>query len=132
MAATAGYGGAVRVGAAVVADVTGWNADIEMDSEETTALRAAGGAKTHVPTLYGGSGEAEANFNMGDTNGQRALQNALFNRTEVDLALDTAETGTNRTYSGKAWVLKVSPSLEVDGVVKVTFGFTFNGPITFS
>lgn len=132
MAAVAGYGGQVRVGAAVAANITAWSCDLDMDNDETTPLGAASGAKTYIMLTYGGSGSIDANFDMADTNGQLALQNAFFNRATVALSLDTAASGTNRTYSGNAYITKISPSVDVGKKTEISFDFTFNGPVTFA
>lgn len=130
MAAIAGKGGQVRVGAAVVADVQEWTADIEKDTAESTALGASW--KTAIPTLKGGSGSLSMSFNMTDTAGQKAIQDSFFNDTLVTLNLDTASSGTLRTYSGSAWVTKFSTGVKVDDRVTYDVDFQFDGAVAFA
>lgn len=130
MAAIAGKGGQARVGANVVADVQEWSADIEKDLAESTALGASW--KSNIPTLKGGSGSLSMSFNLTDTNGQKALQDSFFNDTTVTLNLDTAASGTLRTYSGAAWVTKLSPGVKVSDRVMFSIDFTFDGAVTFA
>lgn len=130
MAAIAGKGGQVRIGAAVVADVQEWTADIEKDTAESTALGASW--KTAIPTLKGGSGSLAMSFNMADTTGQKAMQDSFFNDTLVTLNLDTASSGTLRTYSGSAWVTKFSTGVKVDDRVTYDVDFQFDGAVSFA
>ena len=128
MAAKAGKKGKVMVGANAVAEITGWNADISADLEETTPLGKDW--KEHTPTLLGGEGSAEGNWAIdSDTNGQAALQAALLGGTEVALKLYVDDT---HYYSGQAFISNMSVGVEAGGKVEVSFDFTFNGEVTYA
>lgn len=131
MTAISGKGGQVRLGANVVADVQEWSADIEKDLLDSTAM-GGDGWKTATPGLKGGSGSLSMSFNLGDTNGQKALQDSFWNDTLLAVSLDTTDTGTNRTYSGNIWVQKLSPDTKVDDRVTFDIDFQFDGAVTFA
>lgn len=132
MAAVAGYSGQLRVSTNVVADVQGWSGDFSMAELDTTPLAASGGATTVIMGLFNGTVSVEANFNYADTNGQKALHDAFFARTSVTANLDTAASGSDRTYSGTAFVTKINPAVKVDDLVKITFDLRFSGAVTFA
>jgi len=128
MTAKAGKKGKVEVGANQVAEITGWNADISADLEETTPLGKDW--KEHIATLLGGEGSAEGNWAIdSDANGQAALQTALLGSTEVALKLYVDET---HYYSGQAFISNMSVGVEAGGKVEVSFDFTFNGAVSYN
>ncbi|MCK9326799.1 MAG: phage tail protein [Bacteroidales bacterium] len=128
MTAKAGKKGKVEVGANQVAEITGWNADISADLEETTPLGKDW--KEHTATLLGGEGSAEGNWAIdSDANGQAALQTALLGGTEVALKLYVDET---HYYSGQAFISNMSVGVEAGGKVEVSFDFTFNGAVSYN
>lgn len=132
MAAVAGYSGQVRVSTNVVAAVQEWSGDFSMAELDTTALAAVGGATSVIMGLFSGTVSISANFDYADTLGQKAIHDAFFARTSVALNLDTAASGTNRTYSGTAFVTKIAPAVKVDDLVKITFDVRFSGAVTFA
>jgi predicted secreted protein len=132
MAAVAGYAGQVRVATGVVLDVQEWNGDFSMAELDTTALAAAGGATTLIMGLFTGKVSISANYNYADTTGQKLLQDAFFARTSVTLNLDTAASGSNRTFTGTAFVTKIGPAVKVDDLVKIDFDVRFSGAVTFA
>ena len=128
MAAKSGKKGKVMVGVNNVAEITGWNADISADLEETTPLGKDW--KEYAVTLLGGEGSAEGNWAVdSDANGQAALQAALLGGTEVALKLYVDNT---RYYSGNALISNMSVGVESAGKVEVSFDFTFNGIVTYA
>lgn len=125
MAALAGYGGSVKVGANTVAQLGEWSADIDAEMLETTAFAATW--KTYIAGLKSGTGKFSGRWDMTDTTGQLALQNALLGGTTVSLVFGT---GTN-TYTATAFVKAQTNKAAVNGLVEISFSATFTGAVTF-
>lgn len=128
MAIAIGFAGKVMIGANTPAELGNWKLDLGADTPETTAFSSTGW-KTFVPGLKEWNGSAEGNFDMTDTNGQLAMQNALLNGTSLALKLYVDAT---HYYSGTAYVKKVSPEAAVDDVVKIAFDFQGSGALTYA
>lgn len=131
MAAIAGTDGAVKLGANTVTLVTEWSFDGEVDMLETSAIGS--GNRTYIPGLFGATGTITASFDMTDTNGQKALHDAFFNKTSVALTLRANSSGTLGTYTAAvAFINKISPAVAVDAKVEISFDFTVSGAVTFA
>lgn len=128
MAQLIGYAGKVTIGANTAAELKNWKMDLGADMQDVTVFSTTGW-KTFLAGLKEWSGSAEGNFDMTDTNGQLALQNALINGTSVALKLYVNATNY---YSGTAFVKKVAPEAAVDGVVSVAFDFQGSGALTYA
>lgn len=128
MAQLIGYAGKVTLGANTAAELKNWKMDLSADMQDVTAFSTTGW-KAFLAGLKEWSGSAEGNFDMTDTNGQLALQNALLNGTSVALKLYVDAT---RYYSGTAFVKKVAPEASVDGVVSIAFDFQGSGALTYA
>lgn len=127
MAVLVGYGGAVKVGTATVAELGEWSLDITLNTEETQSFGDQW--KEFTGTLKEWSGSCSGRWDMSDTTGQRAMQDALLGGTTVSLKLYTDST---KNYSGTALITKITPSATVDGVVEVSFDFQGTGALTYS
>ena len=127
MAIFVGYGGAVKVGTATVAEIGEWSLDIGLDTQETASFGDQW--KEFVGTLKEWSGSCSGRWDMTDTTGQKAMQDALLGGTTVTLKLYLDAT---KNYSGTALITKVSPKASVDGVMEVTFDFQGTGAATYS
>lgn len=128
MAVYTGYGGSVKVGTNTVAELGEWSLDINADTQDTTSLGSTGW-RSYVVTLKNWSGSASGRWDMTDTNGQKALQDALLGGTTVTLNLYIDST---KRYSGTAVITKVSVSTSADGVAEVSFDFQGTGALTYS
>jgi hypothetical protein len=126
MAALAGYGGSVLIGAVTVAQLGTWSADIDADMLETTKFLDTW--KGYIPGLKSGSGKFSGRWDMTDTTGQLALQNALLGGTSVALKFNT---GAN-TYAGTAFIKAQSNKAAVNGLVEVDFSAQFSGAVTYT
>ena len=127
--AISGKGGNVKVGANVVAEVKNWKLDIESDMLDTTNFGTSGW-KTFVAGLKSWSGSFELEWKVStDTNGQKALQDALLGGTTVSLVLDVQ--GTNN-YSGTAFMKKEGLETPVDGVVTGSFDYQGTAALTYA
>lgn len=127
MATYVGYGGSVKVGTSTVAEISEWSLDIDADTQETATFGSQW--KTYVITTKSWSGSIKGRWDMTDTAGQKALQDALLGGTTVTLNLyiDNA-----KRYTGTAIITKISPSVTADGVAEVTFNFQGSGALTYS
>lgn len=128
MATLIGYAGKVMVSAATAAELSNWKMDLSADMADTTVFNTTGW-KTNIAGLKEWSGSAEGNFDMTDTAGQLALQNALLNATSVALKLYVDST---HYYSGTAFIKKVAPEAAVDDVVKIAFDFQGSGALSYT
>lgn len=127
MATLIGYAGKVSLAANTVAELSSWKLDLSADMADTTIFSTTGW-KSSVPGLKEWSGSAEGNFDLSDTNGQLALQNALLNGTSVALRLYVDGT---KYYSGTAYVKKIAPEAAIDDVVKIAFDFQGSGALSY-
>ena len=128
MATLIGYAGKVMIGANTVAELSNWKMDLSADMPDTTVFNTTGW-KSVIPGLKEWSGSAEGNFDMSDTNGQLALQNALLNGTSLSLKLYVDGT---HYYSGTAYIKKVAPEAAVDDAVKCAFDFQGSGALSYT
>lgn len=127
MAALAGLSGSVKVGTNTVAEIAEWSLDIGLDTSDVSAFGDSW--KRFVAGLRSWSGSATGRWDMTDTNGQVALQNAILNGTTVTLRLYV--NGTNY-YSGTAYITGGSESASVSGTVDVDFSFTGTGALSYT
>lgn len=128
MAAIAGYGGKVMVGANVVAEIEEWGLDIGAESLETTNF-SSNGWKEFIAGLKEWSGSFSGNWDMSDLNGQKALQDALLGGTPVALYLYVNDTNY---YSGTALIEGEAPKAAVGGKVEVEFNFKGTGSLSYT
>ena len=128
MAQLIGYAGKVYISSNAVAELKNWKMDLGADMADVTSFSVTGW-KSFIAGLKEWSGSAEGNFDMTDTNGQLALQNALIAGTSITLKLYVDGT---HYYSGTAFVKKLAPEAAVDGVVTVAFDFQGSGAVTYT
>lgn len=125
--AIAGKGGKVVVGTATVAEVGEWSLDINSEMLETTKF--LDDWKSFIAGLKDWSGSFSGRWDMTDTTGQKALQDAILGGTSVTLKLYV--NGTNY-YTGTAFISTESPSAGVDGLVEVSFDVQGSGALTYA
>ena len=131
MAVVRGYGGDVKVGENSVAEVRNWNADIQREELDATHMDPSGdGWREYDTGLGSGTGSMDVNWDMTDTTGQKALQNAVLNPPATPPTIKLC-IGANH-YSGSIIVTNVSPSVGVDGLAEATINFRFTGAISFT
>jgi predicted secreted protein len=131
MAVVRGYGGDVKVGENSVAEVRNWNADIQREELDATHMDPSGdGWREYETGLGSGTGSMDVNWDMTDTTGQKALQNAVLNPPATPPTIKLC-IGANH-YSGSIIVTNVSPSVGVDGLAEATINFRFTGQIDFT
>jgi len=127
--AIAGKGGKLKVGTNSVTDISNWKLDIEVDVKEQTDFDSNGWVEV-LPQLKSWSGTAEGFWNVAsDTNGQKALQDALLNGTTVSIEFNV--NGTNK-YTGTAYVTKISVDEPVDDNVKFSVELKGSGALTYA
>jgi predicted secreted protein len=118
--AIAGYGGAVKLGANKIAEISNWSLDLGADDIEITSFDSEGW-KEYLAGLKEWSGSIEGNLKTDDTNGQKAILNAWLNGTKLSF---TFEVSSGVTFTGDAFV---KPSIEVPIDDKASFSCDIQG-----
>jgi len=121
MAALAGYGGTAKVGGALIAEVTDWNLDVQVNILDTTIMADAW--KDQIGGIKSWSGKITCNWYMTDAQ-QTTIQNAILTGTS-SVALALSVNGGTNSYSGSAWIKQFSIKDAAQAVV--TFDLTFDG-----
>lgn len=120
-----GKDGSVSVGGNRVAELSNWSLDLGADDIDVTTFDSAGW-KEFLQGLKEWSGSAEGNFNLSDTNGQRAIYNAWVSGTPLDVTFQTAAAGT--AFQGQV-LPKLNIETPVDDKASVSFDFKGTGPL---
>lgn len=116
MSANQGYLGYIQIGSNKVANVKSVSFDISRMMEDITALSTSGSpttAKAFLPTLLEGTCSLTCNYDLTDTNGQLAMQNALLNGTLLSVTLSPNNVNT---YAFSAYVKKEGAKNDVSKV----------------
>lgn len=128
MAATAGYNGQLKIGANTVAQVSEVSFDLENNMEDVSVMGDR--ASDFLPTLYKGSLKAKVFYDLTDTTGQLAIQNAFFGATTLTMTFSPAGGATNTTYSVTCYVAKLGIADSVGKVVEQDIELQPTGAIT--
>ena len=118
--AVTGKGGAVKLGANKVAEISNWSLDLGADDIDITSFDS-NGWKEFLGGLKEWSGSIEGNLKTGDTSGQKAILQAWLSGETLDF---TFEVSSGVTFSGSALV---KPSIEVPVDDKATFSCDIQG-----
>ena len=118
--ALAGKGGAVKLGANKIAEISNWSLDLGADDIEITSFDS-NGWKEYLAGLKEWSGSIEGNLKTNDTNGQKAILNAWLNGTKLSF---TFEVSSGVSFQGEAFV---KPSIEVPVDDKASFSCDITG-----
>ncbi len=128
-APTAGYTGKVEIGANTVLNVKSDTLDLQAAMEDITSMLATPtGFKVFQPTLNEATCTITANWDLTDTTGQLAMQNAWLNRTLLSFVL-TPNGGTN-TYSFSAYIKKIGLKDDVSKINEVSYDLQPTGVLT--
>ena len=118
--AVTGKGGAVKLGANKIAEISNWSLDLGADDIEITSFDS-NGWKEYLAGLKEWSGSIEGNLKTDDTKGQKAILNAWLNGTKLSF---TFEVSSGVTFTGEAFV---KPSIEVPVDDKASFSCDITG-----
>lgn len=118
--AVTGTGGAVKLSANKVAEISNWSLDLGADDIDITSFDSQGW-KEYLAGLKEWSGSIEGNFDSTDTNGQKAILNAWLNGTKLSF---TFEVSSGVSFQGEAFV---KPSIEVPVDDKASFSCDITG-----
>jgi len=118
--AIAGYGGAVKLGANKIAEISNWSLDLGADDIDITSFDS-NGWKEYLAGLKEWSGSIEGNLKTNDTNGQKAIFSAWLAGTPLTF---TFEVSSGVTFQGSAFV---KPSIEVPVDDKASFSCDITG-----
>lgn len=126
--AIAGKSGKLELGSSNVVDISSWSLELGTDTLEVTAL--GDDWKKFIAGLKEWSASAEGFFSVHtDTTGQKALQDAFLNGTEVALKLKVNATNY---YSGNAYISGLSVEDPVDDTVSISFEFQGTGALSYN
>jgi predicted secreted protein len=126
--AIAGKSGKLGLDVNTVVDVSSWSLELGADTLEVTAL--GDDWKTFIAGLKEWSASAEGFYSVHtDTTGQKALQDAYLNSTEVALKL---YVNTTNYYSGSAYLSGLSIEDPVDDTVSISFEFQGTGALVYN
>lgn len=127
MPSIVGYAGAAKLSTNTIAQIKSWEMGLNVDLADVTVFGDQW--KDYLPTLVGADPKIDGFFDMTDTNGQVALQNALLNGTSVSLRL---YVNTTNYYSGTAFMKSMSVKAAVDGAVEFSAELSFSGTISYT
>ncbi len=130
MAAEAGYQGWVKNGTNYIAQIKSDTFDLERAMEDITSMSNTGTPspfKEFLPTLAQMTFSITCNWDLTDTNGQLAMQNALINGTLLSFTL-SPNNGTN-TYAFSAYVKKIQNKTDVSKAVESQIDLQPTGPL---
>lgn len=131
MAATAGYQGYVKNGTNYIAQIKSDTFDLQRAMDDTTTMSNSGtpsAFKTFTPTLIDMTFSITAEWDLTDTNGQLAMQNALLAGTLLTFTM-SPNNGTN-TYIFSAFVKKIQVKPDVSKVVEAQYDLQPSGSLT--
>lgn len=130
--AVAGYGGAVKISSATVAQVKQWELPLSADLYETSALGSPW--KGYISGLLGSDAKIDVFLDLTDSTGQVAIQTAMLAGTSVSLSLLTSTAGgaTAHTYSGTAFVKGIDIKDPVNAPEEASLTLTFSGAVSVS
>ena len=118
--AITGTGGAVKLGANKIAELSNWSLDLGADDIDITSFDS-NGWKEYLAGLKEWSGSIEGNLKTGDTNGQKAILNAWLSGAPLAF---TFVVSSGVTFQGSALV---KPSIEVPVDDKASFSCDITG-----
>ena len=118
--AVTGTGGAVKLGANKIAEISNWSLDLGADDIDITSFDS-NGWKEYLAGLKEWSGSIEGNLKTDDTNGQKAILNAWINGETLEF---TFEVSSGVSFQGEAFV---KPSIEVPVDDKASFSCDITG-----
>ena len=118
MAALAGKGGLVKVGANTVAHINDWELSPSSNIMDITSFGDTW--KNKLAGLFDSTTKCSGFYDMSDTNGQKALWDAFTGGTTVSVVLYTDTTGNIAVTS---LVKSVPIKAAVDSTVEVEFDF---------
>ena len=127
MAQFNGYTGQVMIGAVVVAELDEW--DLNIDAKLIDKTIFGNTWVSNRPGLKSWNGKAKGRWDMTDTNGQLALQNAQLGGTSVSLKLYPNATNY---YSGTAYIKGIAAKAAVAGLSEVEFNFEGDGAVAMT
>ena len=118
--AITGTGGAVKLSANKIAEISNWSLDLGADDIDITSFDSQGW-KEYLAGLKEWSGSIEGNLKPDDTNGQKAILNAWLSGEKLTF---TFEVSSGVSFQGEAFV---KPSIEVPVDDKASFRCDITG-----
>lgn len=126
MAIKAGKGGAFKLSTNTVAEIDQWTLNFGPNLVGSAAF--GDDWEENTKTLLKWSGTAKGRFDISDTNGWAALQNAALGGTTVSARF--YEDGS-KYYSGTCYV-EIAHSQEVNNLVEASLNLTGSGALSYT
>lgn len=127
MTAISGKDGKVTDGTNTLAEISEWSLDVEADVMEVTKFGDQWRVK--IVGLKDWSGSFAGRWDMTDTNGQLAFQNAILGGTTKTVRL---YVNASQYYSGTAIIEGLSVESAVDSTVDTDWSFQGTGALSFT
>lgn len=127
MAANPGKAGALKIGTNTVALMNKWDLDVSTDTDDVTAFGAT--FKSRDGGLVDSKGSAAGKWDMSDTNGQKAIQDAALAGTSI---IPKYFPNATNSYTPAAAYAGVKISCDLTKDVDVSFDFQNSGVLTYA
>ena len=129
MSASPGYTGQVKIASNVIANIKSNQFDMQRQMDDVTVMLATPSPfKAFMPVLIDATFQITANWDLADTNGQLAMQNALIAGTLLSFTV-TPNNGTN-TYAFSGYIKKIGVKTDVSKINEASYDIQPTGTIT--
>ena len=129
MATFKGFNGSFTTGGNAVANIRSWSLNVETQELDITKFGQVW--ETKEVGIGRWSGTLVAQFDYGDTSGQKALVDKLVATTPAATSQALVfQVATSKTLSGSAFLTALSIPQELNGIVEITFSFVGTGALT--
>jgi hypothetical protein len=123
----AGVGGAVKAGAATLANVGNWSVSIKGGIAKTTSFGATGAWETNASTIKSWSAKFDGRTDPADTTGQVTLFNGIGSTLSMEFDID----GTHH-WAGSAILTGIEPKADATGMNEVSFAVDGTGALSYT
>lgn len=127
MTAISGKDGKVTDGTNTLAEISEWSLDIDADVLEVTKF--GDGWRVKIVGLKDWTGSFAGRWDMSDTAGQLAYQNALLGGTTDTIRL---YVDSSQYYSGTCIIKTLSVDASVDSTVDTDWSYEGSGALAFT
>ena len=131
MATFRGMDGSVTWATQVVGEIKAWSLNVSEETLETTKMGDAW--RGFVGGLADWSGQATANLDYGDTNGQKVIVDRLVvTSPQSGTGALVLRQATTKTWSGNAIISGLNITQQMSSIVEVQFSFKGSGALAIA
>lgn len=127
MAAEAGIGGLVKIGAVTVANLNTWSVSPKINVVNTTAFQAAGSWAQKLGTIKDWTAKFDGFLDPTDATGQVALINGLGSAFTFEFDVDATHK-----WTGPGILVGIDPKSDVAQANTISFSVDGNGALVYS